>query len=149
MMVFVCILKLPYPTDTRFEPVWFILLIFPKFSGCYETTTDTGCSWNVHRETEILFSRFAGRPGKYNKLFNRWRLEEVNNPVLCSCDISMNKKEAHFKDFIIPSATNTELLFVAKDRIQEMGFSFCVLQCAEWLRSRHTSSSCLLGKNHQ
>lgn len=22
--------------------------------------------------------RFAGRPGKYNKLFNRWRLEEVS-----------------------------------------------------------------------
>lgn len=142
MMVFVCILKLLYPMDTRFKPVSFILLIFPKFSGCYETTTDIGCSWNVHRETEILFSRFAGRPGKYNKLFNRWRLEEVNNPVLCSCDISMNKREmaeAQFKDFIIPSAANTKLLFIAKNRVQEMGFSFCVLQCA--------SSSCLLGKN--
>ena len=25
-----------------------------------------------------LLCRFAGRPGKYNKLFNRWRLEEVS-----------------------------------------------------------------------
>lgn len=117
-MVFVCILKIPYPTETRFsKPAWFILLIFPKFSGCYETTTDTGCSWNVHWETEILFSRFAGRPGKYNKLFNRWRLEEVNNPVLCSCDISMSKKEmaeAQFKYFNLPNTANTKLLLIAK-----------------------------------
>lgn len=26
--------------------------------------------------------RFAGRPGKYNKLFNRWRLEEVSGPLI-------------------------------------------------------------------
>lgn len=135
MVVFVCVLKLPYPIDTRFKPVQFILLIFPEFSGCYETATDTDCFWNVHWETEILFSRFAGRPGKYNKLFNRWRLEEVSSPGLCSCGISMSKKEvveAQFKDFIIPSAANTKLLFLAKDRIHEMGFSFSVHQCAEW-----------------
>lgn len=26
----------------------------------------------------LTLFRFAGRPGKYNKLFNRWRLEEVS-----------------------------------------------------------------------
>lgn len=29
----------------------------------------------------MAFYRFVGHPGKYNKLFNRWRLEEVSNLV--------------------------------------------------------------------
>lgn len=29
----------------------------------------------------MAFYRFVGHPGNYNKLFNRWRLEEVSNLV--------------------------------------------------------------------
>ncbi|XP_056273218.1 anoctamin-3 isoform X2 [Pseudoliparis swirei] len=36
----------------------------------------------------FFLGRFAGRPGKYNKLFNRWRLEECN-PSGCLIDLCL------------------------------------------------------------
>lgn len=38
----------------------------------------------------MAFYRFVGHPGKYNKLFNRWRLEEVSNLVRVGVGMSMD-----------------------------------------------------------
>ena len=39
----------------------------------------------------MAFYRFVGHPGKYNKLFNRWRLEEVSNLVRVGVDMDMGQ----------------------------------------------------------
>ena len=39
----------------------------------------------------MAFYRFVGHPGKYNKLFNRWRLEEVSNLVSVGVGMDMGQ----------------------------------------------------------
>lgn len=38
----------------------------------------------------MAFYRFVGHPGHYNKLFNRWRLEEVSNLVRVGVGMCMD-----------------------------------------------------------
>lgn len=51
------------------------LSLFSQLLECLLASLRLDFTANVARFN--LF-RFAGRPGKYNKLFNRWRLEEVS-----------------------------------------------------------------------
>lgn len=55
----------------------------------------------------MTFYRFVGHPGNYNKLFNRWRLEEVSNLVrvgvemvmICVNDFDMKQGEKESNGF--------------------------------------------------
>lgn len=39
----------------------------------------------------MAFYRFVGHPGNYNKLFNRWRLEEVSNLVRVDVGLGVDR----------------------------------------------------------
>lgn len=92
----ICQESLPFPPHC-------IVIFWPRFSiyktlPCLEMWQSCGLSDIISNLKCLFFSvvlsflwlnfaanvahlnlfRFAGRPGKYNKLFNRWRLEEVS-----------------------------------------------------------------------
>lgn len=50
---------------------------FPHVSMANSILMLTACYCGVCLLCLCVFCRFAGRPGDYNKLFNRWRMEEV------------------------------------------------------------------------
>uniref|UniRef100_A0A3Q2GBN4 Anoctamin n=1 Tax=Cyprinodon variegatus TaxID=28743 RepID=A0A3Q2GBN4_CYPVA len=61
----------------------------------------------------FFLGRFAGRPGKYNKLFNRWRLEECH-PSGCLIDLCLQMGVIMFFKQIW-------------NNFMELGYPYCIL----------------------